>query len=295
MPFSDDQVQRYSRHILLKGVGGKGQRKLLESKVLVIGAGGLGSPISLYLAAAGVGTIGLIDPDTVELSNLQRQVIHHTPDVDRPKVVSAAEKIAELNPDVSVNSYQERLTKENILGLIADYDFVVEGTDNFPTKFLVNDACILADKAFNQGGILRFQGQTMTHIPGSASYRCVYREPPPPGAVPTCSEAGVLGAVAGMLGTIQATETLKYLLGIGELLTNRILMFDALTMETRVVSIAPTEWAETADRNKKITELIEYEEAACDVDLDEQYGTGKIEVQSIDLEKVGSKEPEGVG
>jgi molybdopterin/thiamine biosynthesis adenylyltransferase len=282
MAFTDDQVQRYSRHILLKGVGGKGQRKLLESRVLVVGTGGLGSPIALYLAAAGVGHIGLIDPDTVELSNLQRQVIHHTPDVDRPKVVSAAEKIAELNPDVAVETYQMRLDKDNILGLIGEYDFIVEGTDNFPTKFLVNDACILADKAFNQGGILRFQGQTMTHVPGTASYRCVYREPPPPGAVPTCSEAGVLGAVAGMLGTIQATEALKYLLGIGELLTNRIMMFDALTMAVRVVDVKPTEWAEPAASNSKITELVEYEELACDVDLDEQYGEPIIQVKQVE-------------
>ena len=282
MAFTDDQVQRYSRHILLKGVGGKGQRKLLESRVLVVGTGGLGSPIALYLAAAGVGHIGLIDPDTVELSNLQRQVIHHTPDVDRPKVVSAAEKIADLNPDVTVETYQMRLDKDNILGLIGEYDFVVEGTDNFPTKFLVNDACVLADRAFNQGGILRFQGQTMTHVPGSASYRCVYREPPPPGSVPTCSEAGVLGAVAGMLGTIQATEALKYLLGIGELLTNRIMMFDALTMAVRVVDVKPTEWAEPAASNSKITELVEYEELACDVDLDEQYGEPIIRVKQVE-------------
>lgn len=282
MAFTDDQVQRYSRHILLKGVGGKGQRKLLESRVLVVGTGGLGSPIALYLAAAGVGHIGLIDPDTVELSNLQRQVIHHTPDVDRPKVASAAEKIADLNPDVTVETYQMRLDKDNILGLIGEYDFIVEGTDNFPTKFLVNDACILADKAFNQGGILRFQGQTMTHVPGSASYRCVYREPPPPGSVPTCSEAGVLGAVAGMLGTIQATEALKYLLGIGELLTDRIMMFDALTMAVRVVDVKPTEWAEPAASNSKITELVEYEELACDVDLDEQYGEPIIQVKQVE-------------
>ena len=284
MPFNDDQVQRYSRHILLKGVGGRGQRRLLNAKVLVVGAGGLGSPISLYLAAAGVGTLGIIDADTVELSNLQRQVIHHTPDVGKAKVLSAAEKIQEINPDVTVRPYEYRLTKDNILDLIAEYDFVVEGTDNFPTKFLVNDACILSDKAFNQGGILRFQGQTMTHVPGSASYRCVYREPPPPGAVPTCSEAGVLGAVAGMLGTIQATETLKYLLDIGDLLTNRILMFNALNMETRVVPVKPTEWAEPAATNTKIDKLIEYEQQACDLDIDDQYGTTggtKIEVGTV--------------
>ncbi len=280
MPFSDDQVQRYSRHILLKGVGGRGQRRLLNAKVLVVGAGGLGSPIALYLAAAGVGTLGIIDADTVELSNLQRQVIHHTPDVGKTKVQSAAEKIARINPDVTVMPYEYRLTKDNILDRISEYDFVVEGTDNFPTKFLVNDACILSDTAFSQGGILRFQGQTMTHVPGSASYRCVYREPPPPGAVPTCSEAGVLGAVAGMLGTIQATETLKYLLGVGDLLTNRILMFNALTMDTRVVPVKPTEWAEPAATNTKITELIEYEQQACDLDIDQQYGT-KIEVGTV--------------
>ena len=281
MPFTDDQIQRYSRHILLKGVGGKGQRTLLESRVLVVGAGGLGSPIALYLAAAGVGHLGIIDPDTVELSNLQRQVIHHTPDVGRAKVESAASKIAAINPDVEVIPLQQRLSVDNILGLIADYDFVVEGTDNFPTKFLVNDACVLADKPFNQGGILRFQGQTMTHLPGTASYRCVYREPPPPGAVPTCSEAGVLGAIAGMLGTIQATETLKYLLGIGELLVNRILFFDALTMQTRVVAVKPTEWAAPAAHNTKIDRLVEYEQQACDVDLAQQYGPAVVDVAPL--------------
>lgn len=275
MPFTDEQIQRYSRHILLKGVGGKGQRRLLDSRVLIVGTGGLGSPIALYLAAAGVGHLGLIDPDTVELSNLQRQIIHHTSDLDRPKVLSAAEKIAAVNPDVEVTTYQQRLTKGNIIDLITTYDFVVEGTDNFPTKFLVNDACIMTDMPFNQGGILRFQGQTMTHVPGSASYRCVYRQPPPPGAVPTCSEAGVLGAVAGMLGTIQATETLKYLLGIGELLTNRILMFDALTMQTRIVDVAPTEWADLASENRKVTKLVEYEQEACDLDLEKQYGSAQ--------------------
>jgi molybdopterin/thiamine biosynthesis adenylyltransferase len=287
MAFTDEQVQRYSRHILLKGVGGTGQRTLLESRVLVVGAGGLGSPIALYLAAAGVGHLGIIDPDSVELSNLQRQVIHHTPDVGTAKVTSAAEKIERINPDVDVVQYHDRLTADNILDIIADYDFVVEGTDNFPTKFLVNDACILADKPFNQGGILRFQGQTMTHLPGTASYRCVYRQPPPPGAVPTCSEAGVLGAVAGMLGTIQATEALKYLLGIGDLLVDRILLFDALRMRTRVVKVSPTEWAAPAATNTKITELVEYEQQACDVDLEEQYGGDRsrtapgVEVESL--------------
>jgi len=266
MEFTDDQVQRYSRHILLKGVGGKGQRKLLSARVLVVGAGGLGSPIALYLAAAGVGTIGIIDPDVVDLSNLQRQVIHGTPDVGRSKVVSATESMRSLNPDVQVIAHDGRLTRFNIREIFAQYDFIVEGTDNFPTKFLVNDACILLDKPFSQGGILRFQGQSMTHVPGSASYRCVYREPPPPGAVPTCSEAGVLGSVAGMLGTIQATEVLKYFLGIGELLVNRVLMFNALDMTTRIVDVRPTEWARPAAENSLLTELVEYEQAVCDID-----------------------------
>lgn len=283
MPFTDDQVQRYSRHILLKGVGGKGQRKLLNSRVLVVGTGGLGSPIALYLAAAGVGTIGLMDADVVDLSNLQRQVIHHTPDVGRAKVDSAAAKIAEINPDVTVEKHNYRITAENALEIVAGYDFIIEGTDNFPTKFLVNDACVMADKPFNQGGILRFQGQTMTHVPGSASYRCVYPSPPPAGAVPTCSEAGVLGAVAGMLGTIQATEALKYLLDIGELLVNRVLFFDALTMEQRIVPVSVTDYGAIAAENTKVTELVEYEQGACDVDLADQYGSPKVEVASLSV------------
>jgi molybdopterin/thiamine biosynthesis adenylyltransferase len=282
-----DQIERYSRHILLKDVGGVGQEKLLSSRVLVIGTGGLGSPIALYLAAAGVGTIGLVDADVVDLSNLQRQVIHHTTDIGRPKVTSAAEKIAAINPDVAVNEINERVNKDNILDLIAGYDFILEGTDNFPTKFLVNDACVMADKPFNQGGILRFQGQTMTHVPGSASYRCVYRQPPPPGAVPTCSEAGVLGAIAGMLGTIQATEAIKYLTGIGELLVNRILMFNALTMEFRTVDVKKTEWGNVAAENTRVTELIDYEQAACDLPTAGGAGSGRaatrpaVQVESV--------------
>ena len=266
MSLDGEQIERYSRHILLKDVGGIGQEKLLGSKVLIIGTGGLGSPIALYLAAAGVGTIGLVDADVVDLSNLQRQVIHFTADVGRPKVTSAREKINQMNPDVTVHEINMRVDPSNILELIADYDFIIEGTDNFPTKFLVNDACILADKPFSQGGILRFQGQTMTHVPGSASYRCVYRQPPPPGAVPTCSEAGVLGAIAGMLGTIQAAEAVKYLVGIGDLLVNRILIFDALTMEFRTVTVKKTEWGNVASENTKVTGLTAYDAGACDIE-----------------------------
>ena len=266
MDLNNDQIMRYSRHILLKGVGGKGQKRLLQSKVLVVGTGGLGSPIALYLAAAGVGTIGLADGDLVDLSNLQRQIAHHTPDVGREKVVSAGEKIRAINPDVKVVSHNFRLDKDNIREIIRDYDFIVEGTDNFPTKYLVNDACVFEGKPFNQGGILRFQGQTMTYVPGSACYRCVYPTPPPAGAVPTCSEAGVLGAIAGILGTIQATEALKYLLGIGELLVNRVLFYDALSMNFRTVNVSPNERCRISGKDPDITELIEMEQAICNIE-----------------------------
>lgn len=271
MALTEEQVKRYSRHILLNNVGGKGQEKLLSSKVLIIGGGGLGSPIALYLAAAGVGTIGIVDMDHVELSNLQRQIAHGTKDVGKQKVDSIAESIHDLNPDVKVNPINLRIHKDNILEIIADYDFIIEGTDNFPTKFLVNDACILADKPFNQGGILRFKGQTMTHIPGSASYRCVYQQPPPAGSVPTCAEAGVLGAIAGILGTLQAAEALKYLLGLDGLLINKVLTFDALAAEFRTINVKPTDFAKKAGENTKVTELIEYEQPVCEWHQDVQY------------------------
>ena len=267
MNFTDDQVVRYSRHILLQNVGGVGQEKLLKSKVLIVGAGGLGSPIALYLAAAGVGNLGLLDFDTVDLSNLQRQVLHHTPDVNRPKVDSAREKLESLNPDVRVTPIRERLGADNARDIIGEYDFVVEGTDNFPTKFLVNDACVLMGKPFNQGGILRFDGQTMTHTPGHACYRCVYKEPPPKGVIPTCSEAGVFGAVAGMLGTIQAAEVLRYLLNLGKLLTNRVLFFNALDMEFRTVRIKRNPACPVCGENPTVTELREYEQPACDIKI----------------------------
>jgi molybdopterin/thiamine biosynthesis adenylyltransferase len=241
MNLNDEQIERYSRHIILQGVGGEGQEKLLNGNVLIIGAGGLGAPVALYLAAAGVGHIGIIDADVVDVSNLQRQVIHFTPDIGRPKVDSAKEKINQINPDVSVTTYHDLFTKDNALDILKGYDFVVDGTDSFPSKFLINDACVIAGKPFSHGGILRFDGQTMTHVPGTASYRCVFKEPPPANAVPTCSQAGVFGAVAGMLGTIQAAEAIRYLTGVGELLTNRLLVFDALNMKFRTVRVKPSE------------------------------------------------------
>ena len=234
---TEEQIVRYSRHILLKEVGVEGQEKLMNARVLIAGAGGLGAPVALYLAAAGIGCIGLVDADVVDLSNLQRQVIHFTKDVGSPKVESAREKIEAINPDVKVDVYREYLNADNALDLIRNYDFIVDGTDNFSTKFLLNDACVMAGKPFSHGGILRFHGQTFTHLPSTACYRCLFDGPPPAGDVPTCGQAGVLGAIAGMLGTIQAAETLKYFTGVGQLLTDRLLTFDAQTMEFRTISV----------------------------------------------------------
>ncbi|MGE4170158.1 MAG: ThiF family adenylyltransferase [Candidatus Margulisiibacteriota bacterium] len=265
MNLTEDQIERYSRHILLKDIGGVGQEKILNAKVLIIGAGGLGAPIALYLAAAGVGTIGLVDGDVVDLSNLQRQVIHFTPDVGKPKVESAKEKIAQINPDVKVNTYYQLALAENINDLIKDYDFIIDGTDNFPVKFLINDACVMAKKPFSHGGILRFDGQTLTHTPGHACYRCVFDAPPPPNAVPTCSQAGVLGAIAGMLGTIQAAEALKFITGVGDLLTNRMLIFNAANMNFRTVKLKKKPNCPVCGENPKITSLVDYEQAVCDL------------------------------
>lgn len=265
MEFNDTQLERYSRHIILEDVGVEGQEKIANSKILVIGAGGLGSPALLYLAAAGVGTLGIADGDTLDISNLQRQVIHFTEDIKKPKVLSAAQKINRLNPDVNVVPYQEMLTAANITEIIKQYDFVIDGTDNFPAKFLVNDACVLAGIPFSHGGILRFNGQTFTIIPDqSACYRCVFIKPPPANAVPTCSQAGVIGVIAGILGTLQACEAIKYVLMKGSLLTDRLLTFDAL--ETRFREIQLTKNPNCAlCGTRKITFLSDYEQTACEV------------------------------
>lgn len=265
MNFTDDQLERYSRHIILQNVGIEGQQKILEGKILIIGTGGLGSPVALYLAAAGVGTIGLVDGDCVDLSNLQRQVIHFSPDLGKPKVVSAKEKIAAINPDVKVVTYQERVFADNIGDMIKDYDFIIDGTDNFASKFLINDACVLGKKPFSHGGILRFDGQTITYVPGEACYRCLFKSPPPKNAVPACSQAGVLGAVAGMLGTIQAAEALKYLTGVGGLLINRLLIFDALNMNFRTVTVKKNPDCPICGKNPSIKELFDEEPPVCDL------------------------------
>ena len=266
MPLSDLQIERYSRHIILQEVGGTGQEKLLDSKVLIVGAGGLGAPVALYLAAAGVGTLGLIDADTVDLTNLQRQVIHHTEDVGVDKVKSAENKIRAINPDVDVKTYKTWAKADNIREIIRDYDFVIDGTDNFPAKFLVNDACYFERKAFSHAGILRFDGQLMTIVPGeSTCYRCVFNSPPPADVVPSCSQAGVLGVLAGVIGSLQATEAIKYLLGLGDLLTDKLLTYNALNMEFRKIALNKNPKCPICGENPTITELIDEEQAVCDL------------------------------
>jgi molybdopterin/thiamine biosynthesis adenylyltransferase len=265
--FTEERLERYSRHILLKEVGGKGQERLYHAKVMIIGAGGLGAPAALYLAAAGVGTLGIVDADKVELSNLQRQIIHHTPDVGTLKVKSAAAKMRAINPDITVNTHHAYVRADNIANLIQGYDFIIDGTDNFPAKFLINDACVLAGIPYSHGGILRFNGQTMTILPRqSACYRCVFGAPPPKGVVPTCSQAGVLGAIAGMLGTIQAAEALKYLISAGQLLTNALLTFDALQMNFRKVQVKRNPQCPICGEHPTITKLFDEDPpAACDL------------------------------
>ena len=243
MEFTEDQIQRYARHIILREVGGDGQAKLMRSRVLVIGAGGLGSPILLYLAAAGVGTLGVVDDDAVDLSNLQRQVIHGTGRIGEAKVESARQTLAEINPEVRLITHQVRLTAENALELIGAYDLVADGSDNFETRFLLNDACYRAQKPLVSAALLGFEGQVSTYkayLGGdNPCYRCIFPEPPPPGLIPTCAEGGVLGAVAGAVGSIQATEVIKELLGIGESLSGSLLIYDGLTTTFRKVRVKP--------------------------------------------------------
>ncbi len=263
-PFSQQQLERYSRHILLRDVGVEGQIRLCGARVLIVGAGGLGAPAALYLAAAGVGTVGIVDNDHVDISNLQRQIIHFTRDIGIAKVDSAAEKMQAINPEIRVRTHPAFLCAANIREVIRDYDFVIDGADNFPTKFLINDACVMEKIPFSHGGILRFDGQTMTVIPGeSACYRCTFRTPPPADTVPTCSQAGVLGAIAGMLGTIQAAEALKFITGAGEPLTNALLTFDARTMNFRKVPLRPQDDCPVCGASPTITVLEDMEQSAC--------------------------------
>ena len=237
--FTDEQLERYARHIVIKEVGQKGQQKLLDSKVLVIGAGGLGSPALMYLSASGVGNIGIVDSDCVDLSNLQRQIIHHDSDIGIPKVTSAKNTINAMNPDIKVKTYYMKADESNIMDLIKDYDYILDCTDNFNSKFMINDACVMSGKPFTHAGILRFEGQLMTYIPekNSPCYRCVFGNPPPPDAVPTVKQVGVIGAVCGTTGTLQALEAIKYIIGTGELLSGYLLNFNALTMNFRNIKL----------------------------------------------------------
>ena len=253
------QVNRYSRHIIMPQIGSRGQRKLMDAKVLVVGAGGLGGPVALYLALAGVGTIGIVDFDVVDLSNLQRQVLHNTETVGIPKVESAIRTLARYNPEVNVVPHEFPINSENAMELIAQYDVVVNGADNFATRYLVNDAAYLSGKPIVDGSILIFDGQLSVYEPGKGCYRCLFPEPPPPGMVPNCAEAGVLGALTGVIGSLQATETVKLILGIGETLTGRMLLLDGLSMEFRVVRTRRNPACPLCGDNPTVTELIDYE------------------------------------
>lgn len=258
---SNEEYARYSRHLILPEVGLEGQRKLKAARVLMIGTGGLGSPLGLYLAAAGIGTIGLVDFDVVDESNLQRQIIHGTKDVGRPKIASARDRLNDINPNVNVEAFETRLTSENALELFRDFDVIVDGTDNFQTRYLVNDACVLTGKTNVYGSIFRFEGQaTVFDATRGACYRCLYPEPPPPGLVPSCAEGGVLGVLPGIVGTIQANETLKVILGAEGILLNRLLLFDAWTMKFRELKLKKNPDCPLCGANPTIRELIDYEE-----------------------------------
>ena len=255
------EIARYSRHVILPEVGMEGQRKLKGSSVLCIGAGGLGSPMALYLAAAGVGRIGLVDFDVVDESNLQRQILHGTAWVGKPKLDSARARLHDLNPHIQIDTYEEALTSDNALRLFADYDVVADGTDNFPTRYLVNDACVLLGKPNVYGSIFRFEGQaTVFNHDGGPCYRCLYEEPPPPGLVPSCAEGGVLGILPGVIGVIQATEVVKILLGVGETLSGRLMLYDALNMRFRELKLRKNPDCVLCSDKATQTELIDYEQ-----------------------------------
>jgi molybdopterin/thiamine biosynthesis adenylyltransferase/rhodanese-related sulfurtransferase len=258
---SKEEVMRYSRHLIMPEVGMDGQLKLKQAKVLCIGTGGLGAPLGLYLAAAGVGRIGLVDFDRVDSTNLQRQVLFGNSDVGRPKIEAAAARLHDLNPDIQIDTFDARLSSENALDILRDYDIIVDGTDNFPTRYLVNDACVLLGKPNVYGSIFRFEGQiTVFGYPGGPCYRCLYPEPPPPGLVPSCAEGGVLGVLPGIVGTIQAAETLKLIIGKGQPLVGRLLLFDALGMKFRELKLRKSLDCPVCGTNRSVTKLIDYAE-----------------------------------
>jgi len=258
---SHAEIARYSRHLLLPEIGLTGQQRLKAARVLLVGTGGLGAPVALYLAAAGVGTLGIVDFDFVEVSNLQRQIIHTTKDIDRPKVASAKDKIKAINPDIHVETYNLQLSSQNAADIIANYDIVVDGTDNYPTRYLINDACVLAGKPVVYGSIFQFEGQaSVFHAPLGPCYRCLYPEPPPPGLVPSCAEGGVLGVLPGIIGTIQAAETIKLIVGSEDTLTGRLLLLDVWTMKQRQLRLEKDRNCPICGEHPSIHELIDYEE-----------------------------------
>jgi len=285
---TNDEIRRYSRHLIMPEVGIEGQRKLKAGKVLCIGAGGLGSPVAMYLAAAGVGTLGIVDFDVVDFSNLQRQILHGTPDVGRSKLASAKDRLHAINPEISIETYEAALSSDNALDLFRPYDVIVDGTDNFPTRYLVNDACVLLGKPNAYGSIFRFEGQASVFYPGRGPcYRCLYPEPPPPGEVPSCAEGGVLGVLPGVVGTIQAMETIKLILGIGEPLIGRFLIFDALRMKFRELKLRKDPDCPVCGTHPTVKALIDYEQF-CGIHPttpEPETTNGSTEISAVDLKR----------
>jgi adenylyltransferase/sulfurtransferase len=289
LTLSKDEILRYSRHLIVPEVGMEGQLKLKAAKVLLVGTGGLGAPLGLYLAAAGIGRIGLVDFDVVDFTNLQRQVIHFTKDVGRPKIASAAEKMQALNPNVEIVKHEVALSSENAMEILKDYDLVVDGTDNFPTRYLVNDACVLLGKPNVYGSIFRFEGQaTVFAYEGGPCYRCLYPEPPPPGLVPSCAEGGVLGILPGTIGLIQATETVKLILGIGEPLVGRLLLYDALGMRFRELKLRKNPECPICSDHRTIHKLIDYHQF-CGVPQQTAVQEAKVTDDEIEVTEVKEK------
>ena len=284
-PLSHAEMLRYSRHLLLPEVGVSGQRKLKAARVLTVGAGGLGSPLSLYLAAAGVGTIGIVDFDVVDLTNLQRQIVHGTSTLGRPKLDSAAERLSDLNPNVKIERHETRLTSQNALEILREYDIVVDGTDNFPTRYLVNDACVLLGKPNVYGSIFRFEGQaSLFYAAKGPCYRCLYSEPPPPGLVPSCAEGGVLGVLPGIIGSIQALETIKWIIAAGNSLLGRLVLFDALKLRFRELELRKDPACPICGINPTIRELIDYE-AFCGIGAEPAYTGPEISAEELRQER----------